>query len=115
MSISRNIWSSVSAAARRAVWLLLLVGCAAEPLGENAEPAPRRHYRPGESIADARVCACEECVKAACCSADDEPLSSTTELGLTVPTCGGCYRRVWTVRGDRSCDESRPVECCQHG
>src|SRR5688572_1395176 len=114
MSISRACRASISAGARLALCLASLVGCAAEPRSESLG-GPARHYRPGESIAEARVCACEECLKPACCAADDEPLASTTELGMTVPTCGGCYRRVWTVRGARTCEESRPSECCPRG
>jgi len=95
--------------------IAVLAGCATELGSDHTEAMPTRHYRPGESIADAQVCACEECVERACCDADEEPTASTTELGLSVPTCGGCYRRVWTVRGGRSCAESAPAECCEHG
>jgi hypothetical protein len=91
-----------------------MIGCGSR-LPEVSPAPPERHYKPGESIADARVCACRECIKATCCRADDEPTASETELGLTVPTCGGCYRRVWTVRGDRTCESTLPSECCELG
>jgi hypothetical protein len=90
------------------------LGCGSAPPPE--EPALRRAptYRPGQSIADSRVCECRECFQAKCCNGDVDATDGTTdgELGMTLGSCSRCVRRVWTVRGDDPCETLAPPECC---
>jgi hypothetical protein len=88
--------------------------CRSTPPAE--EPTFRRAptYRPGQSIAESRVCECRECFEPKCCSGDVDTESSATdgELGMTLGSCSRCIRRVWTVRGDDPCETLAPPECC---
>ena len=76
-------------------------------------PPERTHYKPGQSIAEARICTCQECVDRACCSGDPETASSADgrarhDARRVRPLCAprvDCARR-GTVRCPR-----RP-ECC---
>jgi hypothetical protein len=80
------------------------------------EPAVRRAptYRPGQSIAESRVCECRECFQPKCCGGDVDSAGAETngELGMTLGACSRCVRRVWTVRGDAPCETLAPPECC---
>lgn len=95
----------------------LLAGAA--PGCQTTTPArepngPRKPvYRPGQSIAESRLCECRECLDAACCSGDPENENTGNEaLGLAIASCSRCLKRVWTVRGADSCELLRPRECC---
>jgi hypothetical protein len=106
---------------RSPAWLILVslvwlgpAACANAPADDAlVRDQQRVPYKPGVSIRDARLCECRECRDAACCSGEpaDVP-ASDEELGMTVATCGGCVRRVWTVRSPDTCVASAPRECC---
>jgi hypothetical protein len=100
-------------------WCAALVGTFLGGLGCHtlpaAEPAARRAptYRPGQSIAESRVCECRECFQPRCCGGESEAeTASNEEFGMTLGSCSRCVRRVWTVRGDVPCDTLAPPECC---
>jgi hypothetical protein len=80
------------------------------------EPELRRAptYRPGQSIAESRVCECRECFQAKCCSGDVDSAGTAAEgeLGITLDVCSRCVRRVWTVRNHAPCETLAPPECC---
>jgi hypothetical protein len=69
-------------------------------------------YKPGQSIAEARLCTCRECLERSCCAGDGDAEHVEPELGMTLAACGRCVRRVWTVRGAASCEASAGPECC---
>jgi len=97
---------------RFAVLVALVTSCAAA-----TTPAwePRRGpvYEPGQSIAEARICSCNDCVDRSCCSGDREAETHVeAELGMTLAACGRCVRHVWTVRGSDSCESLAGPECC---
>lgn len=94
--------------------LLTALGCQGGLPVED--PALRRAptYRPGQSIAESRVCECRECFQPKCCGGDVDAESNATdgELGMTLGACSRCVRRVWTVRGSDACETLAPPECC---
>jgi hypothetical protein len=78
-------------------------------------------YKPGQSIAESRLCACEDCIDRTCCAGErdgqyyaDAETNEAGELvlGMTLPGCGRCVRRVWTVRGAESCASLAGPQCC---
>ena len=89
-------------------------GCQTTTPAREPNDAREPVYRPGQSIADSRLCECRECLEAACCSGDPEDESTTTSepFGLAIASCSRCLKRVWTVRGADACDRLRPRECC---
>lgn len=97
---------------RHVVLLFFVCSCAA---ATTAAWEPRRGpvYKPGQSIAEARLCSCDDCIERRCCSGDAETeYASEHELGMTLSSCSRCVRRVWTVRAMTSCAETAAVECC---
>jgi hypothetical protein len=100
-----------SSAGRCALGFVLVTACAS---ATTAAWEPRGSvYEPGQSIAQARMCTCHECIDRACCSGDPEAANDgEVELGMTLAACGRCVRRVWTVRGDTSCASLAGPACC---
>jgi hypothetical protein len=96
------------------VLLGIVSACAsAEATAWEPQPLPGAVYKPGQSIAEARLCTCDECVDRACCSGDPETASDgDVALGMTLAACSRCVRRVWTVRGDATCDSLAGPGCC---
>ena len=95
--------------------LVLLAVAASCATATGSAPEARRGpvYEPGQSIAEARICSCHECVDRACCSGEGEAASHVEpELGMTLAACSRCVRRVWTVRGGASCESLAGPECC---
>jgi hypothetical protein len=93
--------------------LLFALGCQAALPAPEPEPRRAPPYRPGQSIAESRVCECRECFEPKCCGGNfEDTAASDGELGMTLGGCGRCVRRVWTVRGNDSCDLLAPAECC---
>ena len=106
-----------------ALALALVAACASSTSTAWETPARRGPvYKPGQSIAESRLCACRECVDRACCDAAKSPEGDSgeretadaaePELGMTLAACGRCTRRVWTVRGSESCESLAGPECC---
>jgi len=89
-------------------------GCQTTTPDREANGPPKPVYRPGQSIAESRLCECRECLEAACCSGDpeDENAATSEPFGLAIASCSRCLKRVWTVRGGDACDLLRPRECC---
>jgi len=89
-------------------------GCQTASTAREANGPRKRVYRPGQSIAESRLCECRECLEAACCSGDPErdDMASSEPFGLAIATCSRCLKRVWTVRGGDACELLRPRECC---
>jgi hypothetical protein len=97
---------------RSAVLLGVVASCAAKSVPDYSPPRGPV-YKPGQSIAESRLCTCDVCAQRACCSG--EPAEATyaePELGMTFAACGRCTRRVWTARGAESCDALAGSECC---
>src|SRR5688572_19797496 len=93
-------------------WVLVTLACQSTmPLREPPARTPPP-YRPGQSIAESRLCECRECFDSACCGGDPDRERATPAFGLAVASCGRCLKRVWTVRGNESCESLRPPECC---
>ena len=98
---------------RLLVLLGLVCSCAAATTSAWDNPRRERLYKPGQSITEARICTCDECLDRRCCSGEREDLhASPDELGMTLSSCGRCVRRVWTARGTASCAETAAAECC---
>jgi hypothetical protein len=99
---------------RSAVVLVVAAACASGTSTAWETPARRGPvYKPGQSIAESRICACRECVDRGCCSGERESAEEAeAELGMTLAACGRCTRRVWTVRGAESCASLAGPECC---
>ena len=99
---------------RLVVLIALVCSCAAATTSAWDYPPRRgRVYEPGQSIAEARICSCDDCIERRCCSGEgDAEYASEQELGMTLSSCSRCVRRVWTVRGTTSCAETAAAECC---
>jgi hypothetical protein len=97
----------------RALSLVALIAACASGAAPAWDPKPRARYVPGQSIAEARICTCDECADRGCCHGEPESArAAEPELGLTLAACGRCSRRAWTVRGDVSCASLAAPECC---
>jgi hypothetical protein len=94
--------------------LLVTLGCGGALPTDGAGIRRAPAYRPGQSIAESRVCECRECFQPKCCGGDVDATdeSADGELGMTLGACSRCVRRVWTVRGDAPCESLAPPECC---
>lgn len=107
---------------RIAVALGFVAACASGTTTAWEAPAPRGPvYKPGQSIAESRICACNDCIDRTCCTGEERgeeyaemELGPSGEmvLGMTFGGCGRCVRRVWTVRGAAACASHAPEECC---
>ncbi len=96
----------------RFVFAFLLVTACASVTTTAWEPRAAV-YKPGQSILEARMCTCHECIDRACCSNEPETAKGgEVELGMTLAACGRCVRRVWTVRGDATCESLAGPGCC---
>ena len=96
-------------------WLVgvgALGGCATLP-EESASARPRGPvYKPGQSIADARLCSCTVCAEASCCHGETATSAEEPEFGISLSSCSRCTRRVWTARADDPCSALADPECC---
>lgn len=101
---------------RLAVVLGLVAACASGTSTAWETPPPRGPvYKPGQSIAESRICSCEDCVDRTCCSGERSGVEYgefENGLGMTLAGCGRCVRRVWTVRGEEPCAALAGPECC---
>jgi hypothetical protein len=93
--------------------LVASLACAGTHAGEPYQPRAGGPYRPGESIAEARLCTCSVCEERSCCEGD-ESLSAERqpEFGLSLAAPCQCVRRAWTVRGDEPCAALAGPDCC---
>jgi hypothetical protein len=124
----RSIAFTTSRSAGFFLAVALAVNCGREPISPPPEPWTGFFHppgKPGGSIANTKQCECRACDPASCCRA--EHLESTApappecsnsyefpeSCGITVPTCTPrCYSHVWRVSKRESCDEDRPIVCC---
>jgi hypothetical protein len=102
----------------------IVLGCARLP-ESTATTRPRPPPRPGSSITHSRMCSCTACARASCCAgggdAQGDAASSSCEsydfskegCSLEVGSCASrCFERMWRVRLDQACEDTRPEECC---
>jgi hypothetical protein len=106
----------------------LACGCSAEPSATPPKPWTGFFHpppKPGDSITSRKQCSCRACDPAACCAADD--LESTEsaapecsgsyefsdKCGIQVKSCTPrCYSHVWRIPKQESCNDERPLVCC---
>jgi hypothetical protein len=108
-----RLWPFRALIALVAAALGATLACAGTEVGETFHPRAGGPYRPGESIASARLCTCSVCEERSCCEGD-ESLSAERqpEFGLALAAPCQCLRRVWTARGEEPCGALAGPDCC---
>jgi len=95
-----------------ALALVAFSACAAAPEDLAPEHPRGRVYKPGQSIAEARLCSCTECADVSCCDGEPSSNAEEPEFGISLSTCSRCTRRVWTARGEEACSALAGATCC---